>query len=190
MPVLAPVAPRQMLPPPTTTAMSTPRDCLASAISRAIWKTTSPSIELPPLSANASPLSFSTTRFQRGCSSVMPRVRSRARSPADEHLREADDGRGGDRRRDLLLLVGVEGLVEERAAGLAGLAQAAVPAGEPALDDLVPRLLGLALLLGHGEEQLARLVDLALGHLVARQHRRLGEGDVQGDLVGDLRRAV
>ncbi len=60
------------------------------------------------------------------------------------------------------------------------------PGVEPALDDLGPRLLGLALGLGDVEQRLALLLDVVGRDLVAAQVRRLGEGDVHGDLVGQL----
>ena len=50
-----------MLPPPTTTAMSTPSS-RASTISRATNSATFPSIGLPSWPANASPDSFSRMR--------------------------------------------------------------------------------------------------------------------------------
>src|SRR4051812_38317318 len=86
MPAPAPVMPRQMFPPPTTTATSTSRLRRASAISLASWFTTSPSIEYPLGSAKAWPESFRTTRRQRGlCSSATKG------SDPDLDLREAHD---------------------------------------------------------------------------------------------------
>src|SRR5258708_4908637 len=62
-------APRNMLPPPTTTATCTPsRD--ASLISRAKCDTASGSIPSPAPPANASPDSLRTTRCQAGRSSI------------------------------------------------------------------------------------------------------------------------
>ena len=51
-----------MLPPPTTTAMSTP-SARASTISWATNSATLPSMGLPSCPANASPDSFSITRW-------------------------------------------------------------------------------------------------------------------------------
>src|SRR5829696_8269884 len=112
MPLPAPVAPRQMLPPPTTTATSTFSSVRTSAISWATWNTTSPSMELPPLPANASPDSLRTTRFHLAplitvlrCdaegSSRRAERGTTARGPpgstsTDEHLGEAHDLRRRD----------------------------------------------------------------------------------------------
>src|SRR5262245_34411395 len=63
MPRVAPDIPRQMLPPPTTTAISTPSSARASATSSAMRCTTAASIpKLVVVSANASPDSLRTTR--------------------------------------------------------------------------------------------------------------------------------
>src|SRR5262249_9500370 len=63
MPRVAPDMPRQMLPPPTTTAISTPNSERASATSSAIRCTTAASMpKLMVPSAKASPDSLRTTR--------------------------------------------------------------------------------------------------------------------------------
>src|ERR687897_1430922 len=101
-------------------------------------------------------------------------------SAADERLGEADDLRlaRGRQLGDGLLLVAHERLLEEHALF--------VPAAEPALDDLWPRCLGLALGLGDVEQRLTLLVDDRRRYLVAAQVLRLRERDVHGDVVGEL----
>src|ERR1700677_1150913 len=64
MPAASCGLPRQMLPPPTTTAIEAPSACTA-AISLAMTVVVSTST-LPPLPANASPESFSRTRRKAG----------------------------------------------------------------------------------------------------------------------------
>src|SRR4051794_37504746 len=113
MPAPAPVAPRQMLPPPTTMATSVSSSRRASASSMAMRSTISPSMvsSLAEL-ANASPETFRTTRFH-GCvggaliylyarrsiqpAGILPFGSNRRGPPAsprsrsDYHLGEADD---------------------------------------------------------------------------------------------------
>ena len=60
------------------------------------------------------------------------------------------------------------------------------PGVEATLDDLGPRLLGLALGLGDVEQRLALLLDRVGVDLVTGEVRRLGEGDVHADVVGQL----
>src|SRR5580693_3572292 len=67
MPRSARAAPRNMLPPPTTAATSTP-SFTAAMISVARWATTSGEMPRGSLPANSPPDSFSTTRCQLGCS--------------------------------------------------------------------------------------------------------------------------
>src|SRR6185436_1966823 len=63
MPRFSPLMPRQMLPPPTTIAISTPSSRRAAATSSAMRCTTAASMPKPlRASANASPESLSTTR--------------------------------------------------------------------------------------------------------------------------------
>src|SRR5580693_5424063 len=66
MPRSASCLPRNMLPPPTTAASSTP-SATTAAISLARWKTTSGEMPTGSLPEKASPESFTTTRFQRRC---------------------------------------------------------------------------------------------------------------------------
>src|SRR5947209_14190158 len=73
MPRVAPLMPRKMLPPPTTTAISTPRSTRAAATSSAMRCTTPASMpKLSDASANASPDSLSTTRRNRLSPTVAP----------------------------------------------------------------------------------------------------------------------
>src|SRR5215218_1681519 len=134
MPAPAPAMPRQMLPPPTTMAISVPRSRRTSATSEAIRATVGPSIPKPVAgSANASPDSFSTTRLQ------LPRMPG---LPADHDLGEAGDLRIAEKLGDaeLVVLDGVllqqDRLLEEPL--------------EPALDDLGEGGLGLALVASDG----------------------------------------
>src|ERR1035438_2770813 len=66
MPRSAICLPRNMLPPPTTAASSTP-SATTAAISLARWKTTSGEMPSGSSPEKASPESFTTTRFQRRC---------------------------------------------------------------------------------------------------------------------------
>src|SRR5918997_3149365 len=132
MPAPAPVMPRQMLPPPTTTATSTSRLRRGSTISPASWFTTSPSMEYPLGSAKAWPESFRTTRRQRGLISS-----ATGRSGADLDLGEAHDLGAAQVGGDGLLLVAGVGLLEQHAAG-----GSLEPPAELALDDLRQGLLG------------------------------------------------
>src|ERR1700691_5395239 len=66
MPRSAICLPRNMLPPPTTAASSTP-SATTAAISLARWKTTSGEMPTGSFPEKASPESFTTTRFQRRC---------------------------------------------------------------------------------------------------------------------------
>src|SRR5690349_18432020 len=111
MPVLEPVAPRQMLPPPTTTAISVPRSWRTSAISLAMRWTTAPSIvsSLAEL-AKASPESFSTTRCHGGdvpTSGLTPYL----------DLGEADDRRLAHHLANRALVVPGVGLLDQHTAG-------------------------------------------------------------------------
>src|SRR6476661_3249215 len=66
MPRFSPDMPRQMFPPPMTTAISTPRSRRAASISSAMRDTTAASMWCPVAEfSNASPESFSTTRWKR-----------------------------------------------------------------------------------------------------------------------------
>src|ERR1039458_6320562 len=69
MPAASCGLPRQILPPPTTTATETPSACTA-AISLAMTVVVSTST-LPPVPANASPESFSRTRRKAGADTAL-----------------------------------------------------------------------------------------------------------------------
>src|SRR3954447_22737492 len=176
MPWPAPVIPRQMLPPPTTTAMSTSRSRRTSTISCASWRTMSPSMPWPSLPANASPESLRTTRRHRA-----PPTVDRP-SAADRDLGEAHDLRAAEEVGDRLLLVLHVVLLEEHAL--------LEPAGEATVDDLAERGLGLALGAGDVLERRPLLGHLGLGHVVAAEVRGAGERDLDGDLVREVRAAA
>src|SRR3954452_6848288 len=97
MPAPAPVAPRQMLPPPTTIATSVPSSARASASSMAIRSTMPPSIvSSDAVLAKASPDSFSTPRRQGAPSfpsGPSGELNDTVRSPlrADDDLGEPHD---------------------------------------------------------------------------------------------------
>src|SRR5262249_7476597 len=127
MPRVAPVRPRKMLPPPTTIAISTPRSPRAFVTSSAMRCTTLASMPNPIFwSANASPESFSTTRWYRlavignssRAKSVVRRANPRALFLSDLDPREpADVCIGPERlhdRVDRLLVVLHERLLDER----------------------------------------------------------------------------
>src|SRR3954447_1954948 len=103
-------------------------------------------------------------------------------SRADDDLGEADDLGVAEHLLDALLVVLGVALLEQHAL--------LVPAVQLAVDDLRQRLLRLAGVAG------LRLEDLALGRhllgrrLVAGQVLGLAEGDVYGDVVGQLLRST
>src|SRR5205823_1960344 len=159
MPAPAPVAPRQMLQPPTTMAISVSSSRRASASSIAIRSTIAPSMvsSLAEL-ANASPETFRTTRFHGCVGGVVtpPSCAEMYRNPlnsrvsvhpgtglgsrADTDLSEADDLGVAEHLLDALLVVLGVALLEQHAL--------LVPAVELALDDLRKRLVGLARVAG------------------------------------------
>src|SRR5476651_1532391 len=83
MPAASCGLPRQMFPPPTTTAIETPSACTA-AISFAITVVVSTST-LPPLPANASPESFRRTRRKAGAGKALL-AECELGEAADRHL--------------------------------------------------------------------------------------------------------
>src|SRR3954468_7053842 len=167
MPEFSPVAPRQMFPPPTTTATSVPSSWRASASSMAMRSTTELSmVSSDAALANASPESLRTTllhgfavvviarrgpnpgsspapRPREGCADwrrVLPAPYCAPRSAPDDHLCEAHDlGAAEDLLHRLLVVLG-EGLLEQH--------PLLVPAVEHALDDLGQGRLGLARVAG------------------------------------------
>src|SRR5215211_5597506 len=148
MPAIAPLRPRQKLPPPTTTATSTSRPWRSSMMSRAVMSSVVPSMPVPPGPASASPDGLKTMRRQRGVTrSPSGTGDTEAMSSADLDLSEIDDRCRPDQLRDRLLVVLGVGLVEQRN-GLEEPLQAT-------FDDLRQRLLGLALVAGDRLERLA-----------------------------------
>src|SRR4051794_6543059 len=103
--------------------------------------------------------------------------RAPATSGPDVGLGEADQfgPRLLEELLDRLLVVPHEALLEQD--------RLLEPRVEAALDDLGPRLLGLALGLGDVEERLALLLDRLGIDLVTGEVRRLGEGDVDAEVV-------
>src|ERR1700712_540521 len=108
MPVIAPVRPRQKLPPPTTTATSTPRFSRMSRISNAVLASVAPSRPEPDGPANASPDGLKTIRFHRGFGTAVVIARS-----ADLDLSEPEYVRRSDQLLDRDLVVFRVRLVEQ-----------------------------------------------------------------------------
>src|SRR4051794_7757615 len=119
MPDIAPVRPRQKLPPPTTTHTSTPIS-RTPMISYAVCCFVTASRPWPDSPASASPDGLKTIRFHRGAGVI-------CRS-AHLDLSETDDRCGADHLADRLLVVLGIGLIEQR--------NVLVEAVEAALDDL------------------------------------------------------
>src|SRR5579872_83686 len=183
IPSPAPIVPRQMLPPPTTTAISTPNSSQAAAISRASLATVAASmVSSEAALASASPESLSTTLCQRGFSdSVMvptPLPSSAPGSGADDHLGEAREFRAAEQVGDGALLVADVGLLEQHLL--------LEPPVQPPLDDLRERRLGFLLVPCDRLGDLALRLDPVLGHVGPDQVLRPGERDVDGDVVGEL----
>src|SRR3954452_7081919 len=172
MPSPAPVWPRQMLPPPTTIAISVPSCCWVSATSAAMRATTAPSIPYPKETwANASPDSLSTTRCQRPRPSPFGDVSVTPLAP-DLDLGEARDLGVAQQLLDGHLGVAHELLLEQHA-----LSEEA--AGELAFHDLGDGLLGFAFVARLGLQDLALLLHLIGRDLITREVLGPGEGDVQ-----------
>src|SRR5687768_15101692 len=168
MPAPAPAMPRQMFPPPTTTAISVPRSRRTSATSAAMRATVAPWIPKPVTgSANASPDSLRTTRFQ------FPRMPA---LPADHDLGETGDLGVAQEVGDAQLVVPHVVLLQQHVL--------LEEPPEPALDDLGQGRLGLALVAGDRLEHLALLLDPLGRHVLPPEILRLGERRVQEDLLG------
>src|SRR5262245_12957794 len=179
----APWRPRQKLPPPTTMARSTSNPRRASTTEDATWSRTADDRPNPPCSANASPDSFNTTRRHFDGAGPAPSCEALlTRALADLDLGVADDRGTVEQLADRHLVVLGVGLLEE-----ADLLEVAV---EPALHDLRERLLRLALVPRDGLERGPLLLHLVGRHLVPAQVAGAGEGHVDGDVVGQLRRAA
>src|SRR5262245_60767356 len=185
-----------MLPPPTTIAISTPRSPRAFVTSSAMRCTTTASMPNPIFwSANASPESFSTTRWYRlaviGNSSRAELVVERREPPealflSDLDPRESTDVRVGPEGLhhgvDRLLVVLDERLLDE--------CDRLEEAVELAVDDLRPGLLGLALFLGLCLVDIALACDFLGRHFVARDVTGRRARDVQRDVVCDCSQLV
>src|ERR1700722_16802751 len=109
MPAASCGLPRQMLPPPTTTAIETPSACTA-AISFAMTVVVSTST-LPPLPANASPESFRRTRRKAGVKAPLLAECELGEAP-DRHLLAQHAGYAVDELADRDRIVLHEGLLE------------------------------------------------------------------------------
>src|SRR6266508_2155635 len=177
MPRWASAKPRKMLPPPTTTAISTFSSVRASETSSAIRCTTDSSITKPvSLSANTSPESLSTTRGYRlsGMTSALLLADLDPREPAHDRVAADRAQQLADRR----LRIADEGLLDQH--------HVLEEPVEPALDDLGNGLLGLALVAGQLLEHRPLLVDDVLRHVVAGRVAGGGRGDVERDVVRNL----
>src|SRR3954452_4016387 len=175
MPDMAPVRPRQKLPPPTTTHTSTSISRTAM-ISFAVVSRVAASRPWPDSPASASPDGLKTIRFHRGNST------DDIRRSADLDLSEADDRRRADHLRDRLLVVFGIRLVEE--------SDILVETVEAALDDLRQRRFRLALVPTDRLQRLSLVCDDLGRNIVATEVLRPGEGDVHGDVVRQRLRRV
>src|SRR3954452_19342835 len=169
MPDIAPVRPRQKLPPPTTTHTSTSMSRTAM-ISFAVVSRVAASRPCPNSPASASPDGLKTIRFHRGNSSE-----DTGRS-ADLDLGEANDRRRADHLRDRLLVVFGVRLVEQ--------GNILVETVEAALDDLRQCRFRLALVAADRLQRLTLVGDDLRRDIVAAEVLRPGKGDVHGDVVG------
>src|ERR687898_3625237 len=190
MPRSAPGMPRKMLPPPTTTAISTPSSVFAAATSSAMRCTTAASMPEPEAtSANTSPESFSTTRsYLDAAPNASPYaffavllVATRRLLVADLDPHEAADRRILAELPEQLADRGLR-LADER---LLDQDDALVEGVDPAFDDLRDRLLGLPLVAGQLLEHGPFPLDDVGGDIVARDVLRRGRRDVQRDVVRD-----
>src|SRR5215218_2549200 len=202
MPAASAVEPRTMLPPPTTTAICTPRSSTSTS-----WRAT-PSMRSKPSpkpvaeSANASPESFSSTRSYCGLPSPAsaggpsPAITNATVPPVPRPPGVAGLGplphleAGEAAQHELLAHLGrvvvqqvLDGLLVVADVRLVEQHDLLVEAVELALDDLLHDVGRLAL--GLGGVDLALLLEHVVGHVLAAQVRRVGDGDVQGDLVGE-----
>src|SRR5579872_5059863 len=180
MPRSARAAPRNMLPPPTTSATCTP-SFTAAMISVARWATTSGEMPRGSAPANNPPDSFSTTRCQLGCSTPASGVRViRGSGLADLKPGEAGDGDAGlgQHLLDRGLVVLHERLLEQRDFLEVGV--------QPALDDHRYGLLRLTLVPGDLLGDPALLLHLFGRHVLAGQVQRPGGRDLLGEIPGDL----
>src|SRR3954452_20177781 len=175
-----------MFPAPITIATSTPASW-TPAISRASPSTVGRSSPYSRSPMSDSPETLRSTRLNATrCSSSSactgtPAV-TRSVSQGDA-LERNDLGAGlGEHLRDRLRRLAAPGLVEQHAAGRLR----EEPLREHPLDDLLLRLLRLALELGGVEVDLLLCLDLVGRDLVARECRGSAEGDVHRELARDL----
>src|SRR5215204_344451 len=165
-----------MLPPPCTTATSTPRSC-TPLICAAIALTVSGSVPYSRSPMSASPESFRRMRSKAGAKGLRPHLE--AGEAADDDVLAGLTGQLGPDLLDRLavVLVGVDvGLVEQDDVLHPGL--------ELALGDLRAHVLGLVggLALEHAQLRLpVRIRDLLLGDVAGE---RAG-GDVERDVAGE-----
>src|ERR671910_221126 len=191
MPRSAPGMPRKMLPPPTTTAISTPSSVFAAATSSAMRCTTAASMPEPEAaSANTSPDSFSTTRSYLDASPnaspyaffAILLVTTRRLLVADLDPHEAADGRILAELAQQLADRGLR-LADER---LLDQDDTLVEGVDPAFDDLRDRPLRLPLVAGELLEHRPFPLDNVAGNVVARDVPRRGRRDMERDVVRDL----
>ena len=152
IPDIAPVRPRQKLPPPTTTVTSTPSS-RTLMISSAVWS------ERRSVETGAGLAGERLTRWLEDDPLPPSAWRSWAGASADLDLREADDLGAADAPASRLLVVLGVRLVEQ--------CDVLEEAVEAALDDLGQCRLGLALVAADRLERLALLLDD-----VGRERRR------------------
>src|SRR5829696_7726036 len=180
-----------MLPPPTTIASSRP-SAWTSTISRAIRSTVFGSVPYSWSPINASPESLRRTRRNAGAAPEGDRSNSCCgvvtRLFCDREGPERDDTRTGlvDGLADGLRRVVNPRLLEQHAARLGR--EETLP--QHPLDDLLLRLLGLALQLVRVEVNLPLGLDRLGGHVLLAQPLGRGEGDVHRELAGELRGAA
>src|SRR5215217_8871928 len=176
-----------MLPPPTTIASSRPSLC-TSTISRAIRSTVFGSVPYSWSPISASPESFRRTRRNAGAAPEGDRSSScwGVVTPlfCDREAVERDDTRSrlGDRLTRRLRRVVDPRLLGQHSARLSREEALA----EHALDDLLLRLLRLALELVGVEVDLPLGLDRLGRHVLLRQPLGRGERDVHGELTGEL----
>src|SRR5919106_3479599 len=180
--------PRKMLPPPTTTAGSTPR-CTTSESWRA-RRSTEPSWmpKSPPGGANASPESFSSTRpYASPPAEVLMRLPPRGgavlspnvpREPADLHLLPDLRGQLPDHlgHRPFALGILEERLVEEAPVSVEGL--------ELPIDDAGDHLVRLPLLAGLSLVHLPLLGQHLVGDVLTRDPPGVRRRDLHRQVAG------
>src|ERR1700744_5971673 len=175
MPAASCGLPRQMLPPPTTTATLTPSECTA-AISFAIAVVVSTST-LPSAPANASPESFSRTRLKAGVATGELLAECELGEAADRHLLAENAGDAVYQLTDRNRIVLHERLLEHDVI--------LKPLVELAFDDLLSdrRRLALGNLL---RELFTQLGDLLDRHRIAVEELGRHRRDVHRDVPNEI----